>query len=188
MTRNISVKQLGIVTGVAASVLVAIWYLALFSPQTHKLSNTRKADATARVQISGLQQQVSQLQSLVKEIPADRAKLAQYQQAIPSDPQLSKAIRSIQAAATNTGTVMSSLAPSMPSGTGSAASGGVPGATTIPVSISASGSYSSLMAFVQALNAMPRTLVVKSISLGGTGNTMTASLTSEIYFTGTSGS
>lgn len=185
MTTNISVKQLAIITAVTALAVVGIWYVALFKPQTHKLASAHKADAAAKVQMTTLQDQVTSLRALEKDIPTDAVKLAQYQQAIPSAPELSNVIRLIQAAATHSGVAMGSLAPEVPTGVSATAGpSSVPGAHTIPVTIAATGSYQGLTSFVQALEAMPRTLVVKSIALGGTGTTMTESLAAEMYYTG----
>lgn len=185
MTRNLNVKQLSLATAAVAIVVVAVWYLALLKPQSHELASARKADAAAKAQQVTLQQQVGALQALEKQIPADQAKYARYQQAIPSTPELSAAIREIQAAANSSGVTMSSLAPVVPTGTNSsAAAGTVSGATTIPVSISATGAYGNLTAFVAALNAMPRTFVVQSLNLGGSGGSMSASITGAMFYTG----
>lgn len=184
MTRNMTMKQLATAAGIAAVALLAVWYLALWKPQTHKLAAAHKADAAAQVQISGLHQQVNQLQALEKEIPADKVKLAKYQQAIPTNPELSAAIRSIQAAATTTGVSLNSLAPTVPTSNSSSGRGSVSGATTIPVTISAQGTYAGLTAFIQALTSMPRTLVIQSTSLGGKGTTMTLSIAASMFYTG----
>lgn len=183
MTRSVSAKQLGLVTGGIALVLLVIWYMALIQPQGHSLKKAQSAERANQTQISALNQQVQQLQSLVKEIPADKVKLATYQQAIPSSPQLSTAIRSIQAAASSAGVVMGQLAPVKPTGA-SGASSGVGGAEAIPVSLSASGTYNQMVTFMKALVAMPRTLVIQSVALSGQGSVMNLSLTSDIYFTG----
>lgn len=189
MTRTVTSKQLGIATAAVALVLVAIWYLALLSPQTHKLAVTRQENIAAQNQISDLNQQIQQLTALEKEIPADQAKLNHYKQAIPSDPALSSAIRSIQAAATDTGVEMSSLNPTVPTNASApSAAGGVAGATTIPVTISAAGTYSQVMAFLRALDAMPRTVIVQSFDLGGTAEKLTASIAADIYFSPAGGS
>ena len=183
MTRTVSVKQLGLITGGIALVLVVIWYMALIQPQGHKLKKAQAAEKVNQTQIVALNQQLQQLQSLVKEIPADKAKLAIYQQAIPSAPQLSTAIRSIQSAASAAGVTMAQLAPVKPT-TGAASTGAVAGAEAIPVAMSASGNYGQIVAFMKDLVAMPRTLVIQSVALSGVGSQMTVSLTSDIYFTG----
>lgn len=184
MTRNVTVKQLAAVAGVAAVVLLAVWYMALFKPQSHKLTVAHKADAAAKVQISSLHQQVIQLQALEKEIPSDNAKLGHYQQAVPNSPQLSASIRSIQQAATGAGVTLNSLAPAVPTSTSGSGKSAVAGAQTIPVTIAAQGTYAGLTAFMSALTSMPRTLVIGSTSLAGTGSKMTLSIGASMYYTG----
>ena len=186
MTKNLTVKQLAVVTGVAALVLLAVWYTALLKPQSHKLASARKADAAAQVQISGLRQQTSQLQQLEKQIPADKTKLARYQQAIPSAPELSSAIRSIQAAANSAGVSITSLAPTVATSSASTkpGPGSASGAKSVPVTIAASGDFANITSFLQALSSMPRTLVIQSTAMSGTGSGLTLSISAAMFYTG----
>src|SRR5438270_4790120 len=83
-------RRLGAITGGVALFLIVIWYFAILSPQSKSLTKAHKARAAAEAQISQLQTHISALNSLVKNIPQDKAKLAKYKQAVPDDPQLDR--------------------------------------------------------------------------------------------------
>lgn len=178
-----SMRRLSVVTGAVALFLIVVWYLALFHPQGHKLTAAHQDKATADAKIQTLNQQIGQLNLLKKEIPADTAKLGTYQQAVPDNPQLPAALQAIQQAASNTGVVLSNLNPSAAAKTGSG--GSAPSGTPqIPVSMNVSGTYSQVTAFITALTSMPRTLVIQSVNMSQSGNSMTASISSDVYYAG----
>lgn len=189
MITKVSFKQLSAVTAVAAVVIVAIWYVALLSPADRKVASARRQTAAANQQASSLSSQVAQLRALERNVSSDKAKLAQYNEAVPATPELSSVLREIQTAATNASVEVSSVNPVVPIATasGPAAPGSVPGVQTIPVSIAASGQYANLMAFVTTLNGMPRTLVVQSLNLSGTGSVLSAQISSDIFDTNSPG-
>jgi Tfp pilus assembly protein PilO len=180
-------QRIGLVTAGAALVLVVVWYLALWSPQGHKLTQAHADQTKAAAQVTHLQAQVAGLQALVRNIPADKTKLGQYTAAVPDNPQLPAALDQIQSAASTTRVTLSSISPSgAPSSAAKqSALNGVPGIT---VSMAANGTYPELMSFITSLNSMPRTLVITNLSLSGSGSgsvpTMTASISTDIFDAG----
>lgn len=177
-------RRLAVITGAVALFLVVVWYLALFSPQNHHLAAAHRDKAASDQKISSLNGQIASLKALEKQIPADKAKLANYKAAVPDNPQLPSALRLIQQAATNTGVDLSNVSPT-PSSASSSSSG--QGSPSLQVAMNASGSYTQLSAFIAALNAMPRTLVIDSMNMsasGLNGSTVTASLTTQIFDAG----
>src|SRR5438270_7546281 len=189
-------RRLGAITGGVALFLIVIWYFAILSPQSKSLTKAHKARAAAEAQISQLQTHIPALNSLVKNIPQDKAKLAKYKQAVPDDPQLPVALDSIQSAASDTGVTLSMTDPSNTSG--GTAAGGSPAASpaggsgALPVLMTVRGSYPQVTPFISALTAMPRTVVINSLNItshtGSAGSGAQAglqvSLSTDLYYAG----
>jgi Tfp pilus assembly protein PilO len=189
MKLDSATQRIGLVTAAAAILLVVVWYLAFWKPQTHTLAVANKAGVAANANVQQLESQITGLQVLVKQIPSDEQKLAAYKQAVPDNPELSSALDQIQGATAHSQVTLSSISPT-----------GAPTATTktgqmlngvpvIGVSMSVTGSYEALMSFVTALNHMPRTLVITNLSLSGAGGSssasgMSASINSDIFYAG----
>jgi Tfp pilus assembly protein PilO len=182
-TKNLTLRQ---VAGASAAVIVAlaaVWYLVLIRPESHQLAAARRADAAAQTQIASLHDQVAQLDAFKAHLAQDRARLQAAEQAIPNGSHLASAIRSIQAAAVANGVTLTSLDPQVPA-PGSAPTATVGSAAVLPVSINVGGSYAGLVGFMQALDAMPRTLVVDTVNISGTDSNLTLALSTDLFYTG----
>lgn len=179
---NTSTKRISGVTAAAAIVLLAIWYVALFHPETKQLTSAHRAHAAAEQQISSLQSQVSQLQVIERQIPADKKKYAVLTKALPDTPQLNTVLRQLHQAAVTSGAFLSSVNPTAPAAvaSGSGPSGGV----SLQVQMSATGSYAQLMRFLSLLATMPRVLVVDHLTLSGSTSQMTANMQARIFYAG----
>lgn len=177
MTTN---KRLPLIAAGAALLLIVIWYLALWSPQAKKLQAAHKAHAAAVQQVAHLQSQEGQLKALVKQIPADTARLAQLDAAFPDNPQLDQALNLLYQAAAATGVSVSSVAPTTPNSTSTAASKGEP---AISLTLSVRGQPVQVSAFLSALATLPRTVVVDSVSLAG-GSNPSATIQARIFYAG----
>lgn len=191
MNMNSTTQRIGLATAAVALVLLVAWYFLLWSPQGHKLAAARTAHASAVAQVSQLHTQISSLQALEREIPADQAKLTRYTAAIPNTPQLAGAIHQIQAVASSAGVTMSSLSPSGPptAVNGSVNAQKLNGVPSLSFSIAVSGTYPQLMRFLTGLDSMQRTLVVNNLSLsGGSGpsQSLSASIQADVFFAGQS--
>jgi Tfp pilus assembly protein PilO len=189
---NTSVKRIFGVAVLAALVLVVGWYLAAFSPQARDLSKAHKAHAAAEQQISKLQGQVTQLNALKSQIPADQAALSVLDAAVPSSPQLDSTLRQLHAAADSSGVTLSAVSPSAPAATttssgqssSSSSAQAASGTPSIALSLSASGSYPQITSFLTQLSSMPRTVVVTSVNISGSAAALTAAITANIFYTG----
>lgn len=188
-----STKRISAIAVGVALVLITAWYLALFSPQSKKLSSTHKANAVAQQNNASLRTQIVQLQALEKMIPADTKKYATLSAAVPDRPQLDTALVQLNTIARQSGVLLSSVQP--PSSgpgqsTGSSSSqqsaSGASGPPTIQLTLSATGSYPQLMHFLTLLAGIPRVFVVDHLGLAGAGNQMTASMAGRIFYAGQS--
>jgi Tfp pilus assembly protein PilO len=174
-------KRIAAVAAGAALVLIGLWYVALFHPATHKLAVAHKAEAAAEQNISQLHAQVAQLQTLEAQIPSDKAKLAALNAAITTNPSLATALVQLHQAATRSGATLSTVGPSAP--TGPSAGAQTSGTPSIALTLTASGSYGQLMAFLRQLASLPRTLVVDTLDISGSGSKLTANMSARIFYT-----
>ena len=177
-------RRIPMVAGAAALILVVIWYMALWSPQAKQLKAAHKAHAAAMQQIAQLQSQKDQLQGLVKQIPADTALFTQLEAALPDNPQLDQALKLLHQAADSAGVKLLSLSPSHPATPGSAQSGGQQtGVPSVALTMNVQGSNAQVQSFLSALDAMPRTVVVDSLSISG-GSSGSASIGARVFYAG----
>ena len=159
----------------------------MFSPQQKNIQKAHKANAAATQKVDQLQSQASQLRFLVKEIPADNARFAQLEGSLPDNPQFDQALNLLHQAAVQTGVTVANVTPSSPVGastsgssTSASTGGGVP---AISLTMSIQGSPQQTGAFLSALYALPRTVVVDRISeTGGPGGSL--SLSARIFYDG----
>lgn len=118
---------------------------------------------------------------------AFRAKLAAYQRAIPATENLSALIGDIDAAAASSGVTWTNGSPQAVAAasttTGPGAKPAAAAATT-GVSVSFTGPLSSQIAFISALQHMPRLAVVTGASLSPGGTAPSGSATIDIFFAG----
>lgn len=178
MTTN---KRVPLIAAGAALLLIVVWYFMLWSPQAKDLKASHKAHAAAIAKIASLESQAAQLRGLVKQIPADDARFAQLEAAFPNNPQLDQALTLFQQAAAQSGVAISSLMPASPtSGSSAAAKSGEP---SIGLSLSVRGDSAQVTSFLAALNSMPRTVVVDSVSLAG-GTSSSATIQARIFYAG----
>lgn len=180
---NLGTRRIGIVAVAAAAVLVIVWYVALFRPEAAKLKTAHSNYAAAQSKLVQLRSEVSSLEVLQKQIPADKQRLATLDAAVPKDPDLKDVLDQLHGAAASSGVDLSSVSPSSaptPASSSQATTGGV---GTIQLSMSASGTYPQLMAFVTQLTGMARTVAVNNLSLSNGGAaTMSASLNASIFY------
>jgi Tfp pilus assembly protein PilO len=192
-----STRTWGILTGVVV-VLVAIagWFL-LISPE-------RSNAAAAQGQLSGLESQVAastvqlgQLRLEAKTLPAKEEALRKFTKLMPPGFEPSNLLRELSSIATKTGVQLSAVRPASPS-IDSAPVGTVPtgNAAAIPtnptylidtISLSVTGKYFNVVAFLDDLETQPRALVVTEVQAGQatqetSSNNLDVSLTVRSYF------
>jgi Tfp pilus assembly protein PilO len=186
---NTSTRRIISVGAAVAILLAAVWYFALWSPQSHSFKAAHAAQAAAEQQVGQLDSQVSGLRVLVHQIPADRAKLLQLDGALPDSPSLDSALLQLQQAAAASGVAVSSVGPAAPAGVGGAPSATASAAATaggpaITLTINATGSYAQLLTYLGQLANIPRALVVDHLTISGTGRVLTAAISARIFYAG----
>lgn len=184
-------RRIFAVAGAAVVVIVALWYVTVWSPQAKNMKTARAAHAAAEAKITNLQSQMIQLRALVKEIPADEANLAALEQNVPDRPQLDAVLQQLHQDGTSSGAQVTTVTPSGVTGasggaTGSSGSGAVVkgGTPSMALSISATGSPAQVTNFLVQLDQMQRTLVIDHIGLTGGTNPVTATIAARVFYAG----
>jgi Tfp pilus assembly protein PilO len=170
------------------AIVAAGWFLAI-APQKHKASNLLAQVSQQDQSNSGLRTTLSRLTAQMSAVPAEAASVAAIAQKIPSDPAMPDYVRTLTAAAKQTGVELVSIAPSIPvavavaapvvaaptastspAATASAAApapAAVPASSlqTIDVALGVQGGYFQIQQFTAALEKLSRSTIVTSISL-----------------------
>lgn len=176
------------VAGTVVAVLVIVvagWFLAV-SPQKHKASNF-SSQATSEEQTNdGLRNRVTALTAQMSAVPAEEASVAAIAAKIPADPELPSYVRELSTIASQTGVDLVSIAPGTPTSvvvpaatvapaptaSADATASAAPAAAPTPASLQAisigvdvEGGYFQIQQFTAALQRLPRSTVVTTLSL-----------------------
>lgn len=178
-------RRITAVAGAAALVILAIWYFAVWTPQSKQLAAAHKAHAAAEAKVAQLDNQVVQLKSLEKQIPADEASLAVLEQNLPDNPQLDSALNQLNQAAVVAGVNLTTVGPSTPAGASgsSSASAQKTAEPSITLSLNATGGSAQVTSFLTQLSHMPRVLVIDHLTVSG-ASPQTAAITAQIFYAG----
>lgn len=192
-------------------VLVAGWFF-LVSP---KRSEVAQLDAQATGQVSSnavLSTQLASLKAKAKDLPRQKARLAEVAAKIPDNPALPALIRALSTAADAAGVELVTVTPSAPSPVVAAAAGaaapaapGTPGATAaagglsqIPLTLNLAGGYFQVEQFVANLENLPRSMRIMNLTMtpganpmkpaaagaADDGHTLTATVTGSVFMAG----
>ena len=178
-------KSLGrnatIAIGVIAclAVLLAGWFV-LVNPVRSETSKV-KADTTAQTESNDtLRLKIQAMRSIAKNLPAEQAELATLSQRVPDQVELPGLLRSIQAAAEQTGVQFNGITPSQPTPLTDA-----PGISAVTINLDVAGGYAELEEFDSALEALKRTFLISGFTMTGqndklNGTTISAGLTGQV--------
>jgi len=174
-------------------VLVILWFVALWRPQSSALSNARKRTSDATQQGATLRDELARLQQAQRDLPLKQSQLETLRVAVPDDPSLAQFILDANDAASKSGIDFLSISPTPPGSSGggatapAAGAGASAGPTPVPIriSMSATGGYFQVLDFVNRLDALPRIVVVDSLELTAQagGSQLQASLQERIFTT-----
>jgi Tfp pilus assembly protein PilO len=154
-------RRIGAITAGTALLLIAVWYMALFRPQSSGLTKAHHAYAASAQEVAQLKQQVVSLQALERGIPSDKAKLNVLNAAVPSTTDLQDLLNQLHQSAVTSGVQLTSVSPS----TASSSSGSDPSQSASAVkqlglSMSLAGTYPQVMTFFKDLSYLSRVLVI----------------------------
>ena len=167
---------------VAAVALGLAGWLFLVSPVRADTASVQAQAATVTQQVDGLRSQLAGLRADRANLPRYQAELQAAQAALPTTAAMPAFLRTLQDLGTSTGTSVTALNATAPDGkTVAAGTNGMGNVYTVPVTITVTGSYDGLTAFVRALQAgQPRAVLVDTVdetaAVGGS-TTLTISMT-----------
>jgi Tfp pilus assembly protein PilO len=170
------------VAGIA--VLAGGWFL-LVAPVKSDISKVKAQSSQQQSDNDSARLQLQSMQSIAKDLPAEKAELAVLTQRVPNEVDLPAILRSMQALAKASGVSLVSITPTAPSPLVSA-----PGIATVGIGLNVTGGYAEIEQFDSALEGLQRTFLVSGFSLtggastsGGTAASSTPSTTSTITAT-----
>jgi len=152
-----------LIIGAGAVVFAVVLFMALVSPQSHKLSSLHAQEGQFQSQQAHLQAQIAELQTDKAHMASNCASLGTALAEIPGTPDVSGFLQQVTALAVATGN------PNTPSISvlQAPASSATSGATPVQVSLTLQGDYGQMEAFIKGLNSFPRLFTVTSISVTG---------------------
>lgn len=148
------------VTGVVLVVVVAAWYLALWSPR-QKAIKKATADATAaQANVSVLLAELSALQAQARSQTQRQIELTRLRAAIPTTADISSVIVSLYNAASDAGIDLTSISDSQPEA-------GTP--PSVKISLAVTGHFYQVLQFLNDLAGLPRIVVIDNVALAPGG-------------------
>ena len=158
----------------AGALVVLLWFVALWGPQSSAFSKAKKRKSDAQAQGATLSDQLKRLQDARRDQPLKQSQLETLRVAIPDDPNLAQFILDANDAASRSGIDFLSITPAQPTATSGATASTVPGgaaATPVPIRVgmTIAGGYFQVLDFINRLNALPRIVVVDSLTMAAGG-------------------
>jgi len=123
-------KEIYIIAGVIAVVLIVAWYFLLFSPTRQEISDLDEQIAADQSALSAAQDELARLQSYEKTAPQAQVDIVRLSKMLPEDEAIPSMIVELTKTATSSGVTLSSIT------RGSAAQGSPFGIQTVTLNVS----------------------------------------------------
>jgi Tfp pilus assembly protein PilO len=150
-------------TAVAAVLILAVWWLFLYSPVRGDTSKVGHEVQAAKTETRTLETQSKQVRDLERRAPQIQAELNRLQQAVPANPDLASFIEAANQLGTDAGVKWVSISPAEPGGTGPAG--------TIQMAIQVEGGYFQVLDYLNRLENASRLVVIDQLSLSASDGT-----------------
>ncbi|MDZ7576706.1 MAG: type 4a pilus biogenesis protein PilO [Candidatus Nanopelagicales bacterium] len=158
-----------------AIVVFLILFLLLVAPARNRASALHDDAVAAQDANVAAAARLDQLKRQASEVPAKLAEIQAIQLKLPASLQLPQLVRAITAAAGRSGVTLKSITPAEPSpAKETTTTAGSADLVTVPLGITANGSYAAIKSFVSALEDMERAFFIKSITVSSAGSSDTA--------------
>jgi Tfp pilus assembly protein PilO len=181
MSTTVKEYRIPLIIGAGALVVALLLWAVLVSPQNSKLATLKNQEATLQTQETGLQVKLASLKTEQQKLGNSCADLQKIATQIPSvqtptdidaeESSFESQFNALTASSGVTLTQFSGFAPASSTSTtpastttsGSAASSD--GVVAVPTTISVTGNYGQMTAFVSGLDNFPRLFVIQSFTL-----------------------
>ncbi len=158
--------------GIGVAVLVfLIGFFLVVNPARNNANAIATQAADQEQQNIATRAKIDQYSAQASEVPAKQAEIAAVQEKLPPTLELPEMIREIEGVADDAGLRLLSITPSTPTVLGEdsgESAGGVP-TVTVPVAITARGSYTTIKSFVNGLERMTRAYFVSGLDITADG-------------------
>lgn len=173
-------RQSILLAALAGILVVALWWLFLYTPGQEELARIEDEVAAAEAEQVSLQRRVAQLEAVRSRAPEIEAAIARLQGVLPEDPALPSALRQIAAAAQDAGVSLDAVATTRPTVLDEAV-----GLYSASLSLTASGSYFQSVDFLRRIEdpqITARGITFNNLSLtSGEYPTLNVTLTGDMY-------
>jgi Tfp pilus assembly protein PilO len=180
-------RRVPLLVALGLVIVIAGWYVALWSPQHAALKTAETKKAAAVSTQSQLSSQLGQLRALQRGLPADAAALQKSLSALPTAVSIDTVIDQINAVALSTGVAWTNESQSV---TGAASGSTTPPATgtattglsTVGLTLTISGTYHAVTTFVSSLELLPRLVVIDTLQYSPSSTTVSANITGRAFY------
>jgi Tfp pilus assembly protein PilO len=159
-------RQSTMLAAVGSVLVLALFWMFLLSPKREELAQAQEAILTSQAEQRSLTNQINTLREVRATAPQVEARLAATEALIPSGPALPSTLRQLQLAADEAGMVLSAVSPGQP---GEVVIEGLPpGASSMSLSVTLSGSYFQIVDFLRRVEdpmITPRAIIWSSMSI-----------------------
>ena len=159
-------RQIAIALAAALAVVLLMLFV-LIQPKSRQVGKVNQQITAAQQQEQSLRLQLQQLQNAKANATATQAKLATFDQLLPSTPDLATFIRELQSAANEDGVDLQSIAPSPPAALQINGGGTATGVSTISVNLAVVAGFFRTESFLSRLENLQRVVEVRNISISG---------------------
>jgi Tfp pilus assembly protein PilO len=150
-----------LLTGVGTLVLALIVYSVWISPEGTHLKTLQAQETTLQGQQTHLQVEIASLRREKSQLGAKCAQLTTNLTEVPGTPNVDTFFQQVTALAVSSGN------PNTPTINVTQSGGSADGVTPVAVSMTLTGTYGQMSAFLQGLDSFPRLLTVTSVSVAG---------------------
>ncbi len=169
-----------VLAGVVGLAIVVGWYFALWSPTHNRVIQLTSNLASANASVAQATTQLATLEHEKLGIKGVQSEVAKLRVALPSSPDLVGFLQALDVAASRVGLSLINITPTQPAtvGTGVTSStvSGVAGSTTqaqagpsVGFSVQTEGGYYQIEKLLDAMDHLPRLVVITSVSLSAVG-------------------
>lgn len=139
-------RQSVLLAGLAGLLVVALWWIFLYTPGQEDLARVEDEIAAAEAEMLSLQRRVAQLEAVRSRAPETEAAIARLLSVIPDDPDLAGALRQIKASAEDSGLELVSVVAERPTVLDEPT-----GLASAAITLTAEGSYFQVVDFFRRL-------------------------------------
>ena len=177
-----------------ALVVTAATWLLLVSPRQQLVADLRDQASATAAQNELLEAQVRQLEAQLGDVPQTRAEVAALREQVPADADLATLLRQVTELAERSGAALTGVTPTEPAAAvaagevataeADATATGASGVQTIPVTITATGTFAQAQELLRLVQVdLPRAVLVRSVTLTGgeEGGALQLSLTADAF-------